>query len=149
MAVLGTSWHIRPSMRQFVLHIRALLLCVLLAACGSVADDERSLELELQPLNDSGVSGHVRLVEIDAALTRVEIEVDAAGHPSMPAHIHPGTCADLVPQPRYGLENVVDGLSTTEVPASFDDLTTSGEQAVNLHRSNQEMDVYTACVELP
>ena len=148
MAVLGASCHIRPSMRQSVLVIRPLVLALLLSACGSVPGDERSLELELETLNNSGVSGHVRLVETDAGRTRVEIEVDPAGHPSMPAHIHPGTCADLVPQPTYGLENVVDGLSTTEVPASFDDLI-SGEQAVNLHRSNQEMDVYTACVDLP
>lgn len=135
-------------MRQSVLLIRPLVLALLLTGCGSVAGDERSLELELETLNDSGVSGHVRLVEIDAERTRVEIEVDPAGHPSMPAHIHPGTCSELVPQPTYGLENVVDGMSTTEVPASFDDLV-GGEQAVNLHRSNQEMDVYTACVDLP
>jgi hypothetical protein len=135
-------------MRQSILRILPLVVALLLAGCGSVGADERSLELVLEPLNASGVNGHVRLVEIDTERTRVEIEVDPAGHLSMPAHIHPGSCADLVPQPTYGLENVVDGMSTTEVPASFDELSGS-EQAVNLHRSNQEMDVYTACVDLP
>ena len=59
----------------------------------------------------------------------------------------PGSCADLVPQPRYALENVVDGRSSTEVAASLDELL-SGGQALNIHRSNAEMDVYTACVDL-
>jgi hypothetical protein len=38
-------------------------------------------------------------------------------------------------------------MSTTEVPASLDELL-SGDVALNLHRSNEEMQVYTACVDL-
>jgi hypothetical protein len=52
-----------------------------------------------------------------------------------------------VPQPRYPLTNVVDGRSTTEVNASLDELL-AGDVALNLHASNQEMQLYTACVEL-
>jgi len=111
------------------------------------AGAERSVELVLRTLNSSGVEGRVTLVEVGPDRTRVEIVVEPAGHASMPAHVHPGSCADLVPQPKYALENVIDGRSTTEVPASLDDLT-AGDQALNLHRSNQEMDVYTACVDL-
>lgn len=119
----------------------------LLAGCGSATSDQRSVELVLVTLNSSGVEGSVTMVELNAERTRVEIEVDPAGHGSMPAHIHPGSCVDLVPQPKYALENVVDGRSTTEVPASLDELM-AGDQALNLHRSNEEMDVYTACVDL-
>jgi hypothetical protein len=120
---------------------------LMLAACSSPAGGDRSVELMLQPLNESGVSGRVTLTALDDATTRVVIDVDSAGHPSMPAHIHPGSCAELVPQPVYALENVIDGQSTTAVSAPLDELLAGG-QALNLHRSNEEMDVYTACVDL-
>jgi len=127
--------------------IGVAMACVL-AACGNQGGNgPRSVELMLQPLNGSGVQGRVTLTALDDASTEVDIEVDPAGLPSMPAHIHPGSCAELVPQPEYGLENVVDGQSTTQVPASLDELLAGG-QALNLHRSNEEMDVYTACVDL-
>ena len=42
---------------------------------------------------------------------------------------------------------IVDGQSTTEVSASLDELLAGG-QALNLHSSNEEMGVYTACVDL-
>ena len=122
-------------------------IAVLLVACGSSSGAGRSVELMLQPLNGSGVQGRVTLTSVDDASTMVEIDVDPAGHASMPAHIHPGSCAELVPQPKYALENVLDGKSTTEVSASLDELLAGG-QALNLHRSNEEMDVYTACVDL-
>lgn len=124
-----------------------VVTAVLIVGCGPADAGSRSIELVLQTLNASGVEGRVRLVEVGSGRTRVEVEVDPAGHDSMPAHIHPGTCADLVPQPKYALENVVGGGSVTEVPASLEELT-AGDQALNLHRSNQDMDVYTACVDL-
>ena len=103
--------------------------------------------MDLRTLNDSGVTGSVTLTAIDAQRTRVEITVNPAGHPSMPAHIHPGTCAELVPQPKYPLQNVVDGASVSEVPAPLDELLRGGV-ALNIHKSNEEMQVYVACVEL-
>lgn len=122
-----------------------LLIGVL--ALGACQPQGATKTITLQTLNDSGVSGTVRLIELDSERTRVVISVDPAGHPDMPAHIHPGTCAELVPQPRYALANVVDGDSATEVQASLSELL-AGDVAVNLHRSNTEMDVYTACAEL-
>ena len=127
--------------------VRGIGIVLLLAACGAPAGAGRSVELMLQPLNGSGVHGRVTLTSIDDASTLVEVDVDPAGNASMPAHIHPGSCAELVPQPKYALENVLDGKSTTEVSASLDELLAGG-QALNLHRSNEEMDVYTACVDL-
>jgi hypothetical protein len=124
------------------------LAIVLLAGCGARAGDPESVDLSLRTLNDSGVAGRVTLTALDDERTLVEIAVDPAGHVSMPAHIHPGSCADLVPQPKYALENVVEGRSRTEVRATLGDLLAGG-QALNLHRSNEEMDVYTACVDLP
>jgi hypothetical protein len=45
------------------------------------------------------------------------------------------------------LENVRDGKSTTDVPASIDELFAGG-LAVNIHRSNDDLKTYTACVDL-
>lgn len=139
--------HVAAMQRSTRFAIIGAATALLLAACSSPAGGGRSVELMLQPLNESGVSGRVTLTALDDATTRVVIAVDSAGHPSMPAHIHPGSCAELVPQPKYALENVLDGQSTTEVSASLDELLAGG-QALNLHRSNEEMDVYTACVDL-
>jgi hypothetical protein len=122
------------------------LLAGILAACAA-QESSAPTRLSLETLNGSGVTGSVTLTAIEEARTMVVVEVDPAGHPDMPAHIHPGTCAELVPQPRYPLANVVDGRSTTEVNASLDELL-AGDVALNLHASNQEMQLYTACVEL-
>ncbi len=120
-------------------------LILVLAACASSAGDATMLTLET--LNDSGVTGTVTLTPLDDERTQVEVEVDPAGHPNMPAHIHPGTCDELVPQPKYPLENVVDGRATTEVPASLAELL-ADTVALNLHASNSQMELYTACVDL-
>ncbi len=55
----------------------------------------------------------------------------------MPAHIHPGTCTDLVPQPTYPLDNVVDGASDTEIPVTLDELF-AGDLALNIHVSEDD-----------
>ena len=65
----------------------------------------------------------------------------------MPAHIHPGTCDELTPQPEFPLQNIVDGKSTTELAVPMDDLF-GNAVALNVHASNDEMDTSTACVDL-
>jgi hypothetical protein len=133
----------RRSLRTF---LASGLLAAMVAACAAQASTPPT-RLTLRTLNGSGVTGSVTLTAVEEERTLVVVEVDAAGHADMPAHIHPGTCDELVPQPRYPLANVVDGRSTTEVNASLDDLL-AGDVALNLHASNQEMQLYTACVEL-
>lgn len=115
------------------------------AACGGSAGEPTLLTLET--LSDSGVAGTVTLTPLADGATRVDVEVDPAGHPNMPAHIHPGSCEDLVPQPKYPLASVIGGRSSTEVPVSLEELL-AGDQALNLHASNSEMQIYTACVDL-
>ena len=79
--------------------------------------------------------------------TGVEVKVEANGNTDMPAHIHPGTCAKLTPQPKYPLGNVKNGTSSTVVPATIDQLF-AGNLAVNIHKSNDDLKTYTACVDL-
>ena len=116
-----------------------------LAGCATPVTEARSLTL--RTLNASGVTGTVTLTAIDGNQTRVVVDVDPAGHPDMPAHIHPGTCDSLTPQPEFPLQNIVDGKSTTTLTVPLDDIFSSSV-ALNVHASNEDMQTYTACVDL-
>lgn len=132
-------------MRRLAIGTAILVGLAALAACSSSAGEARTLTL--RTLNDSGVTGEVTLTPQSNGRTQVTVDVDPAGHPNMPAHIHPGTCDELVPQPKHALESVVDGHSTTEVAASLEELL-ADTVALNLHSSNSQMELYTACIEL-
>lgn len=118
-----------------------------LMAINGCATASSARTIQLGTLNNSGVSGSVTLTDVGPQTTRVEVRVEPGGNPDMPAHIHPGSCAELVPQPKYPLQNVVDGSSTTVVPASLAELL-AGDLAVNVHRSNDDLGTYTACADL-
>jgi hypothetical protein len=123
----------------------AATLAIVLTACSSaVAVPPRTISLAT--LNDSGVTGTVSFTDLGDK-TEVELTVDPGVNLDMPAHIHPGTCADLTPQPKFPLENVRNGASTTIVPASMAELF-AGNLAVNIHRSNDDLKSYTACVDI-
>jgi hypothetical protein len=108
------------------------------------ADAAKSVTVKLSQQNKSGESGTARLT---AAGDKTKVEISIKGAPkgvSQPAHIHDGTCAKLDPKPKYGLQNVVDGKSSSEVPVSLDKL--MGEKvAINVHKSAEEAKVYVAC----
>jgi hypothetical protein len=122
----------------------ALLMAIAITACSSTAE---SRTFQLETLNDSGVTGTAVLTDLRDGSTRVVIDVEPAGHLNMPAHIHPGTCVELVPQPLYPLESVVDGASETVVARSLSELL-AGDLALNLHVSFDDMGTYAACVDL-
>lgn len=133
--------------RRSILVVTAIALfglIVVAAACQGAAPPRL---IQLTTLNNSGVTGNVSMTDLGTGKTRVEVTVDPAGHPDMPAHIHPGTCDALVPQPKFPLENVRAGHSVTEVPASLGELV-GGNLAVNLHKSVDDLKTYTACADL-
>jgi hypothetical protein len=101
-----------------------------------------------------------------AATAAAQDATPEAGNAPHPAHIHNGTC-DNLGDVVYPLNDVTGDIisatpnatpaapgeaasgsviaqSQTEVDASLDDLT-SGEYAVNVHKSAEEIDVYIAC----
>lgn len=128
--------------------VRTIVLLGLVAVtAGCQAASRPSMVVQLGTLNGSGVTGTVTLVDAGDGRTQVQVRVEPAGNLDMPAHIHPGSCDNLIPQPKYPLENVVNGTSTTVVRAALVDLTQGG-LAVNLHKSNQDLKTYTACAEL-
>jgi hypothetical protein len=132
--------------RRLVRAAASAALALVLTACQP-STPRTSVSFGLETLNDSGVTGTVTLTDAGDGRTRVEVRVNPAGNLDMPAHIHPGSCDALVPQPKLPLENVVNGFSATVVPAPLTELTAGG-LAVNLHRSNQDLATYTACADL-
>ncbi|MGH2462837.1 MAG: hypothetical protein ACRDFZ_04315 [Candidatus Limnocylindria bacterium] len=124
-----------------------ILTALLLALAACTAQQTASRTVELTTLNDSGVTGSAVLTDLGDGTTQVEVDVDPAGHPNMPAHIHSGTCQNLVPQPIYPLQNVVDGQSETVIEVTLDELF-AGDLALNLHFSSADFGTYTACADL-
>ncbi|MEK7584165.1 MAG: cupredoxin domain-containing protein [Patescibacteria group bacterium] len=101
----------------------------------------------LQEQNDSGLSGTVKLRE-EAGKTIVTFAVTGgASGVAQPAHIHEGTCANLGGVV-YPLTNVVNGASVTSLDVALDALLLQGPRAVNIHKSQSEVSVYVACVDI-
>jgi uncharacterized lipoprotein YajG len=121
---------------------------LILAGCGG-DDDEfgGTLAVPLVTQNDSGQDGEATLSEVDSDTTRVVLEVGNPPGDPQPAHIHRGSCQNLDPEPAYGLENVVNGKSTSEVSVAMEDLVGQGF-AVNVHKSADEAQVYVACGDI-
>lgn len=134
----------RPSDARRCLPVIMASIGLLAGCAGAPAESHR---LTVQTANGSGVTGSVILTARDDGTTRVTVDVDPAGHPNMPAHIHSGTCEDLIPQPEFPLLNIVDGESTTDLIVPLEDLL-RGPVALNIHASNEDMTTSTACVDL-
>ena len=113
---------------------------------GAMMDDDGSLVIDLGVLNDSGQSGTATLTA-KGEQTEVVVSVSpgAAGI-AQPIHIHAGTCSTLGGVV-HALTNVDGGASTTTVDASLESLK-SGDFAINLHKSADEIAVYTACGDI-
>ena len=108
---------------------------------------EDALTLDLQEQNNSGITGTVAFSPTSDGRVEVEIELDGSEGGPHPAHIHPGSCADLDPVPKWPLTNVVDGKSKTTIDAELSELTAQ-EYAVNVHDSPENADLYVACADV-
>jgi hypothetical protein len=109
---------------------------------------EEAFTVELEEQNGSGISGTARITPTATDEFEVLIELTGADEGPQPAHIHPGTCADLDPTPKYPLTNVENGRSETTVQASPLDLI-SEDLAINVHKSEADAGTYVACGDLP
>lgn len=98
--------------------------------------------IDLNALNDSGVSGTVTLTA-NGDQTDIVISVEGATG-DHPVHIHNGSCDALgeVTAPLTDID--ATGQSVTTVPISLDELI-SGDFAINAHLSAEQIAVYVAC----
>ena len=135
------------------------LVALALASSFAMAQDSKAKKMEKKAAaksvsvrmgaqNKSGESGTARLTAEGADKTRIVISLKGApkGTPQ-PAHVHEGSCAKLDPKPKQGLENVVDGKSSTVVPMSLETLT-AGNLAINVHNSTDDIKTYVSCGDI-
>jgi LPXTG-motif cell wall-anchored protein len=133
--------------RQGTIAIGCGLVLALLAATTTLAAaQEQATTLQLAQQNNSGVSGTATFTPSGGGL-RVDLKVTGAGTGPEPAHIHPGSCAQLDPTPQFTLSPVANGASTTEIQTTLAALTAS-PHAVHMHKSADEVSVYVACADI-
>ncbi len=107
----------------------------------------KPVKITMMQQNQSGESGTATLTPLDGGKTKVEISLKGGSKTAQPAHIHDGGCANLDPKPKQGLDNVVDGKSTTVVPVSLQSLI-DGKTAINVHKSTDDIKTYVSCGDI-
>ena len=121
-------------------------LIVLVMACGQ---EQSEMTIQLIGQENSGQTGSATLTA-KGAQTEVVIKVPPgppAGDPQ-PLHIHFGECGPNLGNRHYNLSDVVVGVSITLIDTSLVSLT-QDNNAINLHMSYPEFDIYTSCGNIP
>ncbi len=131
-----------------VLALAAVVLT--LTACGGGEEESEQqaagekVVVELGEQNGSGQNGTATLAPVGDGSTKVTVALENPPMEAQPAHVHPGSCDDLDPQPAYALANVEGGNSETTIKAPLDELT-GGDFAINVHKSEKDAETYVAC----
>jgi hypothetical protein len=123
--------------------VAALAALVLSAASAAMADSGGSVVVKMEAMNGSGESGTATL-KPNGNKTVVVIKLAGGSAVEQPAHFHAGTCEKYEPRPLYGLNDVVNGTSTTTVNVSIDKLT-AGNLIINVHKSYDDIATQTSC----
>ena len=109
------------------------------------APQGQSATVEVRSDGNSGIAGTAVLTELSAGRMAVELRLAGAGGTPRPAHFHLGSCDALdIQAPSIPLQPVVNGVSTSQVEATFQQLQ-SRPYAIHVHRSAEELGVYVAC----
>jgi hypothetical protein len=127
------------------------LLALLAFSGGSVFADHEMITVDMMEQNGSGQTGVATLTLSDDGMS-ITVEIDIASGEAdveQPAHIHPGTCANLDPKPLIPLNNVVNGKSVTVITDADVMGDVSGDDfAINVHKSKAEAAVYVSCGDI-
>lgn len=94
---------------------------------------------------EAAQTGTATLVEEDGTV-KVTLNI-APTEGAQPAHIHVGSC----PEPGkvlYSLTDVEDGKSETTINTTIAELDEQLPLAINVHKSAEEMSMYTSCGDL-
>lgn len=106
------------------------------------------VKLPMRAQNGSGQSGTATLRQTASGVV-VTISIAKGGSTPQPAHIHEGTCANLNPAPKYPLNSVVNGKSTTTVSNMKLSSLETGGFAINVHKSLKAIKTYVSCGDIP
>ena len=128
-----------------------VIAALVLSACGGGGGGGaiKTMEIEMMEQNGSGQNGTAEITASgDGTNITISTIVPADGtFPSQPAHVHKGACDKLDPKPAHPLPNLEDGISATTLDVSYDELTKGG-YVINVHKSEEEADVYVSCGEI-
>jgi hypothetical protein len=142
----------RISLRALVrFGVASLVILALASFAGlspTAAQDENEVDVQINELNGSGVSGDAVLTDNGDGTTTIDVLVEGATG-DHPMHLHAGTCAELgdivVP-----LNDVnAQGESVTDVPIALSTILEQGPHAINIHLSADEIQTYIACGDVP
>jgi hypothetical protein len=122
----------------------SLLTFVALAASAGAANP---ITIQLKPQNNSGQGGPATLTDLGNGTTRVVVDLTGSPAGPQPIHIHEGTCANLTPQVKFPLTNMVNGKSETVVNVPLATILAT-PHSINVHKSPQEAAVYFSCGEI-
>ena len=115
-------------------------------ACGAEQSD---MTIQLGDQENSGQTGSATLTAKGA---QMEIVIKVVPGPlegdPQPLHIHFGTCGPNLGNRHFNLSDVVAGVSVTLIDAGLVSVT-QGNNAINLHKSYPEFDIYTSCGNIP
>jgi len=124
--------------------LAALALAALAFAAAPATAATGPVTIALNAQNGSGEDGTATLTQTPDGV-QVVVSLKNATAAAQPAHIHPGTCAKLDPNPKYPLTNVSGGASTTVVKGvTLADLL-AGTYAINMHKSTSDLGTYVSC----
>jgi Cu/Zn superoxide dismutase len=126
-----------------------LMVAVIVLLMPSVISaSSKHVTVTMNALNGSGQSGTATIARGKPG--NLTVTIDLNGEPagaSEPAHIHPGSCADLNPIPKVVLSPVVDGRSVTTIAAPTSN---PGARAIVVHKgTGADMKTYVACGDIP
>jgi Cu/Zn superoxide dismutase len=126
-----------------------LMVAVIVLLMPSVISaSSKHVTVTMNALNGSGQSGTATIARGKPG--NLTVTIDLSGEPagaSEPAHIHPGSCADLNPIPKVVLSPVVDGRSVTTIAAPTSN---PGARAIVVHKgTGADMKTYVACGDIP
>jgi hypothetical protein len=121
----------------------ALIALALIATPSAMADSSGNIVIKMDGMNGSGESGTATL-KPNGNKTVVIIKLSGGSSVEQPAHFHSGTCDHYEPRPLYGLNDVVNGASTSTVNQPIDKLT-AGNLIINVHKSYDDIATQTSC----
>ncbi len=108
---------------------------------------QTGVSIVLSEQSNSGQAGIATIIEkngkVVVSLKLTGVLVDT----SKPAHLHLGTC-EKPGKVKNPLNDVVDGQSETTLDIDMSTLNKQLPLILSVHKSNQEINVYTACGEI-